>query len=405
MPAMTAADTIKQIDVTAKRCNECGARFGVDAAFCPFDGSKLVTATWPRMEAPSAPTTADGRYELAGHLGEGGMGTVYKVRHRTLNRFFALKVLRSDLATDAGLAERFVQEARATAAIRHPAIVAITDFGEMEDKTPYFVMELLEGETLGARIRRTGPIEPRMAIRIARQIAEGLAASHAANVIHRDLKPDNVFLVGEQAGKEPEAEIRIVDFGAAKVIGASKVTRPGIVFGTPHYMSPEQANGALDIDRRADVYSLGVLLYEMLTGHVPFDADTYMGVLTKHLFEEPPRPLAPAGITLGPLEGIVMRALEKKREDRFASMEAFSQALGGARRGGGAVARRSRSAARSSPSGSSRDQSPRPPPPHVRSRPRRHVRMGTPPVSSPLRLRVHRSSRTCRRARPRRCRR
>jgi eukaryotic-like serine/threonine-protein kinase len=327
--AMTAADTIKEIVIDVKRCTECGARFGVDAAFCPFDGSSLAASTWDRAGDPRAHIKVDDRYEVLEPLGEGGMGTVYKVRHIALDRHFAMKVLRRDLALDADLAARFLQEARATAAIRHPSVVAITDFGEMEDGIPYFVMELLEGETLSTRIRARGPVPPNVAIALAKQIAAGLQASHAANVIHRDLKPDNVFLVGKSVGRAAEAEIRIVDFGAAKIVGGSKLTRPGIVFGTPYYMSPEQASGQ-PVDARADVYSLGILLYEMITGRVPFEADTYMGVLTKHIFETPGRPVPPSGIALGALEDVVMRALQKDPAARFASMAAFAAALDGA---------------------------------------------------------------------------
>lgn len=318
---MPAADTIKEIQVSVKRCAECGARFGVDAAFCPFCGVPLTASTWDPTRDALVGKIIDDRYEVLEPLGEGGMGTVYKVRHVTLNRHFAMKALRRDLAADAALSQRFIQEARATAAIKHPAVVAITDFGVLEDGIPYFVMELLVGETLSVRMRARGPMRPREVIDIARKIAEGLAASHAANVIHRDLKPENVFLVGPN-------ELRIVDFGAAKIVGSSKLTRPGVVFGTPYYMSPEQAGGQ-PIDRRADVYSLGVLLFEMITGRVPFEADTYMGVLTKHMFAQPPRPsqAVAAGVQLGALEDLVLRALEKDPNARYASMEELKKAL------------------------------------------------------------------------------
>ena len=324
---MTAASGARDTIVDVKRCPECGTGFGLDAAFCPFDGIALKNGTWSPNRDPRASTVVDRRYEIIAPLGEGGMGTVYKVRHVTLDRLFAMKVLRSELAKDVGLAARFMQEAKATAAIRHPSIVAINDFGELEDGAPYFVMELLAGETLSTYLRARGLLEPRVAASIARQIADGLAAAHGAGVVHRDLKPENVFLVGGATGKSAAADLRIVDFGAAKVVGASQLTRPGVVFGTPHYMSPEQASGE-PVDQRSDIYSLGVLIYEMTTGTVPFEAATYMGVLTKHMFETPTRPSQrKTGVQLDALEEIVLRALEKDPQARFASMTELSNAL------------------------------------------------------------------------------
>jgi serine/threonine-protein kinase len=325
---MTAADAKTIRDIKVKRCPDCGARFGIDAAFCPFDGIPLAASSWDPSRDALVGTTVDGRYEVHEPLGEGGMGTVYKVRHVTLNRAFAMKVLRHDLAMDAALAQRFVQEAKATAAIKNPGVVAISDFGVFGDGVPYFVMELLAGETLATRMRGRGPLPPRDAMAVARKIADALQASHDAGVIHRDLKPENVFLVGKMTGKSPEEEVRIVDFGAAKVVGGSKLTRPGVVFGTPYYMSPEQASGQV-VDGRADVYSLGVLLYEMITGAVPFEADTYMGVLTKHMFVSPAKPSerVPTGIQLGELEGVIMKALEKEAQMRYQSMRELSAAL------------------------------------------------------------------------------
>ena len=314
---MTAADTVKDLHVEVKRCPECGTGFGVEAAFCPFDGIALEASTWDPTRDPLTGTVIDQRYEVIAPLGEGGMGTVYKVRHITLDRMFAMKVLRRDLAADAELAARFLQEARATAAIRHPSVVAISDFGELADGAPYFVMELLVGETLATRMRARGLLSPREAASIARKLADALSAAHAANVVHRDLKPENVFLVAASRRQgRGDDEVRIVDFGAAKIVGGSKLTRPGVVFGTPHYMSPEQASGQ-PVDARADIYSLGVLLYEMVTGAVPFEADTYMGVLTKHMFAAPAKPSerAPSGVQLGDLEAVVMRALEKDPSD------------------------------------------------------------------------------------------
>lgn len=323
---MPAADQSDDAPVEVKRCAECGARFGIDARFCPFDGAGLAVALWTRSGDPRASVVVDGRYEILEALGEGGMGTVYAVRHVTLDRRLAMKVLRRDLLADAELAARFLREAKATAAIDHPSVVAISDFGAMEDGSPYFVMELLEGETLAARLRARGPLPPASAARLAARIADALAAAHAVNVVHRDLKPENVFLVGARRETAPEEDVRVVDFGAATIVGASKLTRPGIVFGTPAYMSPEQASGE-PVDGRADVYSLGVVLFEMLTGRAPFQAETYAEVLTKHLFEAPPRPAPPSGARLGALEDVVMRALAKEPSARYASMAAFAQAL------------------------------------------------------------------------------
>jgi len=190
------------------------------------------------------------------------------------------------------------------------------------------VMELLAGRTLAALLKAGGALPARQATRIAMSIASGLEAAHAARVVHRDLKPENVFLVDDE-GKE----LRIVDFGAALVMGGSRLTKAGIVFGTPHYMSPEQAGGK-PVDHRADVYALGIILYEMLTGRVPFEGDTYMGVLTQHMFVAPPPPsqiVPELGGKLGAIEAVVLRALEKEPAARFESMHAFEEALAAAR--------------------------------------------------------------------------
>jgi eukaryotic-like serine/threonine-protein kinase len=311
-----------------KRCAACGQRFSGDAAFCPFDGTKLEASTYDPLADPMIGISVEGRYEVVGLLGEGGMGQVYEVKHVALDRRFAMKVLRRDLAKDDELAARFIQEAKATASVRHPNVVEITDFGRLPDGVPYFVMELLVGEMLGHVIKAGGPIPARRAVRIVKQVASALSAAHAGGIVHRDLKPDNVFLVGGVTGGQASDDVRVVDFGAAKIIGSSRVTRQGIVFGTPHYMSPEQASGQ-PVDHRADIYSLGIIMYEMFTGRVPFEADTYMGVLTQHMFVQPvpPSQVTPAARELGALEEITLVCLAKKPEDRYASMDALSAAL------------------------------------------------------------------------------
>jgi eukaryotic-like serine/threonine-protein kinase len=312
----------------AKRCPACGQRFSADSAFCPFDGSRLEPGAPDPAGDPLVGRQVDGRYEVLALLGEGGMGQVYEVRHISLNRHFAMKLLRRELGRDEELASRFIDEARATASIRHPNIVQITDFGKLPDGLPYFVMELLQGETLGRVIKAGGPIPAARAVRILEQVALALGAAHAAGVVHRDLKPENVFLVGGMAGGRASDDVRVVDFGAAKIVGSSRVTRQGIVFGTPHYMSPEQASGQ-PVDHRADIYALGVIMYEMFTGRVPFEADTYMGVLTQHMFVQPvpPSQVSPAARELGVLEEITLRCLAKKPEERYGTMTELGAAL------------------------------------------------------------------------------
>ncbi len=337
--------TKKTLDIRrgAKRCPTCEQRFSRDAAFCPFDGVTLQAASVDPLSDPLLRARIDGRYDVVGVLGEGGMGRIYEVRHVSLDRSFAMKVLRPELAREEDLAERFIREATATASVKHPNVVQITDFGRLPDGTPYFVMDLLVGHTLGEVIKAAGPITTGRAVRIVRKIAGALGAAHAAGVVHRDLKPDNVFLVGGSrdlvAADDPDrgrslallsyaADVRVMDFGASKIVGASRVTRAGVVFGTPHYMSPEQASGH-PVDHRADIYAVGVIMYEMFAGRVPFESETYMGVLTQHMFVQPvpPSQVAEAAKELGDLESITLRCLAKKPEDRFDSMDELIRAI------------------------------------------------------------------------------
>ncbi|MEZ4232659.1 MAG: protein kinase [Polyangiaceae bacterium] len=311
----------------AKLCPDCGHQFSGEARFCPFDGALLEQrGRWDPSGDPLLGSVVDGRYEVLEVLGEGGMGTVYRVRHTTLGRFFALKVLRKDLAGDRELAARFIQEARAAASVSHPSVVQITDFGALDGEQPYFVMEMLEGQSLGWLIQHGGAIPAARAVRILRQVAEALGAAHAAGIVHRDLKPDNIH-VGSAAGSGSDV-VKVLDFGLAKVAGASRLTRQGMVFGTPHYMSPEQASGG-SVDHRADIYALGVVMYEMFTGRVPFEADSYMGVLTKHMYvaPTPPSEIVAAARELGALEDMTLRCLQKKPVQRFESMADFIEEL------------------------------------------------------------------------------
>jgi serine/threonine-protein kinase len=215
-----------------------------------------------------------------------------------------------------------MQEARAATSIGHPNIIDINDFGRMPDGSVYFAMEFLDGRGLESFMEQ-GQLPMDVAVHVVEQISSALGAAHERGIVHRDLKPDNIFLIKH---REDENFVKVLDFGIAKVAGgSSRTTRAGMVFGTPHYMSPEQAAGQ-SVDHRADIYALGVMMYEMFTGQLPFDADTFMGVLTMHMYDPPPLPseISPEiAARIGDLEGVVLRALSKKPELRYQSMAAL----------------------------------------------------------------------------------
>jgi eukaryotic-like serine/threonine-protein kinase len=269
-------------------------------------------------EEPDLVGTMLGSYRIAGELSRGGMGAVYRAQHTVLERDVAIKLLRPELTEHAELVQRFLNEAKAASAIRHPGIIEVLDFGHAADGRAYFVMEMLDGESLARRIELAGKLTERDAATIARGIASALSAAHAKGIVHRDLKPDNVFLVVDpDVGERP----KVLDFGIAKLSDGSKHTQTGALMGTPLYMAPEQARAARTIDRRADLYSLGCVFYEMLVGEPPFVAFGAGEIVALHLFGTARRP-SERGVSVSPLvEDLVMRLLEKDPEDRYQSAD------------------------------------------------------------------------------------
>jgi serine/threonine protein kinase len=276
-------------------------------------------------QALEAGTVIAGRYRILGLIGVGGMGAVYRAEHVHMRKTVALKLLHPELLRVEEVVQRFEREAIAAARIDHPNVVAANDFGKLDDGSFYLVLEYVDGTSL-RQLLETGPLPVARALNVARQTTLALGAAHAAGIVHRDLKPDNVMLVPEPDGTD---RVMVLDFGIARVAppsenrDATKLTRVGVVMGTIAYMSPEQAIGQA-IDERTDLYSLGVMLYEMIAGNVPFDAELPSQVLARQLVEAPP-PL-PAGTPV-PLAQLVYDLMEKKAEDRPPTADAVLERL------------------------------------------------------------------------------
>jgi serine/threonine protein kinase/tetratricopeptide (TPR) repeat protein len=307
-------------------CPQCGRLYASDVSECPEDGTVLRAEPTVAADIPVDPLvgrTFDDKYRLDARLGEGGMGTVYRATHLLIERPVAVKVLNPRMVTDEAARERFRREARAAGRLQHSNAVAVTDFGETRDGLVYIVMELLEGRPMREVMARESPLDPARAVSLMLQAAAAVAAAHDAGVIHRDLKPGNIFVV--QRPNAPHI-VKVLDFGIAKLGSdaaeggpegnpVNTLTGTGVMIGTPRYMSPEQCDGA-PLTPASDVYSLGVILYEMLTGQTPFSGATPLALALKHSSEPPraPRELVPA---IPPaLEDTVLRALAKSPLER-----------------------------------------------------------------------------------------
>ncbi len=333
-------------------CPRCRRSFPTSERFCTHDAAVLVE----EIDIQRIGTTI-GNYHLDQILGRGGMGTVYSGEHIYIRKKVAIKILHKQFAKFDEAVHRFLREARAASSINHPNIVDVTDFGPMPDSGVYFVMEYLDGTSLEDLMEREGALELHRSLNIANQIALALAAAHETSIVHRDLKPDNIMLIrkpgrrdvirAKQAAEASEETptgkfviekedaydfVKVLDFGIAKVVTPEEMsirhTIQGAVFGTPEYMSPEAARGE-DVDHRSDIYSLGVILFDMLTGHPPFEATAAAEVLNMHINQSPPRAseVAPHREITEAADRLILRAMSKDPDGRYQSMDEFRHDL------------------------------------------------------------------------------
>lgn len=309
----------------ARFCSVCKADYGPDVRFCPVDGGAIVERD--ESQDPLIGRTLAGRYLIRGRLGQGGMGVVYKADHIGLDKPVAIKFLLDKYTEDREVLTRFHREARTSSRIGHENIIDITDIGETEDGRNYIVMEYLEGADLAEVLESSGPMPAARAADIITQVLHGLAAAHEKNIIHRDMKPENVFII-QRDGRD---FVKIMDFGISKIIDAhdSKVrlTETGAVIGTPIYMAPEQAKALPTMDHRVDIYAVGVMLYEMLGGRPPFVAPTYLALVTQLLYDPPPPLRELRKDCPEVLANAAHRALAKEPADRFSTALQFAGSI------------------------------------------------------------------------------
>jgi serine/threonine protein kinase len=311
-----------------KTCRGCGREFLGSETYCPDDGFRLSATDSGDFAAaggsdPLVGVTLDGRYRILRVIGEGGMGVVYEALHVVIEKPVAVKVLRETFTGRPDVVERFRQEAKSASRIGHPNIIDVSDFGETPSGASYIVMEMLTGEDLADILARERVLSPARATRIVYQVARALDATHRKGIVHRDLKPENIYLISVDGVSDV---VKVVDFGVAKMsdldnVSGRKLTRTGMLFGTPEYMSPEQAAGK-PFDHRVDVYALGAIFFELLTGRVPFEGENFMEVLAKHGSDRVPTltEINPGTRVSYELERIVARALCKDPGERYQTM-------------------------------------------------------------------------------------
>ncbi len=308
-----------------RQCTKCGRQFEGNETVCPDDGAILEGGV--SFEKRAVGKTLEGKYRIDGFLKRGGMGAVYRGTHLMLNKPVAIKLIKPELVSSSEVVQRFLREARAAAHLSHPNIVTVHDLGQTPDGMLYIVMELVPGSSLKEVIQAEGAWEAKRVVRLVKAIASALGVAHRNNVVHRDLKPQNIMVTRDSDGNKIP---KLLDFGIAKTLEPTSpaLTSTVMVLGTPHYMSTEQAKGA-PADRRSDLYALGVILYEMLVGSVPFDDASIPQILIKHLTE---MPLPPSSVNPGVppgLEAIVLRLLEKDPDRRYQNAEELIEALDG----------------------------------------------------------------------------
>ena len=302
------------------RCAFCHQDHPNDAVVCPTTQQRLA-------ELPGEGTVIDGKYKILGLLGSGGMAVVYRAERTKIGRIVALKMLLPEFRASAEIVQRVEREARAAGSLDHANVVEIVDLGSTEEYGPYIAMEMLNGVDLATHVENNSMRLPALeATDIVRQVLSALAVAHDKGVIHRDLKPENIFLTPD----EDRVRVKVLDFGISKLAekpGTSRLTRVGMVMGTPQFMAPEQATGAPNQDHRADIYSTGVVLYALLTGALPYEAENF-NVLISDMLNKPPHPVSDRGTLLDPdLAAIVMKAIARDPADRYASAREMQDAL------------------------------------------------------------------------------